>query len=196
MQPSFSDPKVRDHFDRILGAGEDVIWFQEKHPISPKWRNFAAASLIISIFWTLLIGASLLLGMKFGRPISYPWWMQVWQVFIYSVAILGPLLVSIEFIRTSNSGVHVLTPRRLILTNSRWLTRSLKTFAMDTLKVARRKNSDKADILSTQETTIFLWPVKHRPKEPVIYDIKNPEQFANLLEKHGAGATSNSGALK
>ncbi len=196
MQPSFSDPKVRDHFDRILGADEDVLWFQEKHPISPKWTNFAAASLIISIFWALLIGAFLFLGLKFGRPISYPWWMQVWQVFIYSVAILGPLLLSIEFIRTSNSGVHVLTPRRLILTNSRWLNRSLKTFAVDTLKVARRKKSDKADILSTQETTIFLWPVKHRPNEPVIYDIKNPEQFANLLEKHGAGATSNSGAQK
>jgi hypothetical protein len=187
---------MRAHFSQLLGAGEVILWFQEGRFGSPRITRFAFMILGFSVFWAIIVSVILWLGLSLGTPASHPWWVWSWNVIVYCAVIFLPVLAALELLRSLKSSVHVLTQKRLIMTNARWSGYSLKIGPIESLRLDRRENGE-ANVLAdvsphSNGMQFFLRFVD----QTILSNIENPDLFASVLARHGRQTNSNSGAVK
>jgi hypothetical protein len=191
-----TDPKMNAYFSQLLGAGEEILWFQERRFGSPDITYFAFSCLGISILWSAIILLGFLIGLSIGTPASHPWWVWAWSVIVIGAVTLLPVLGSLELLKALKNSVHVLTQKRLILTNTRWRNYSLKIGPIDNLRLERRQNGQSNVLLKSSPSAAGLPSLLPFMNRTILSNIKNPDLFASVLAKHGRQAHSNCGALK
>lgn len=191
-----SDPKMRTYFSQLLGASEEVLWFQENRFGSRQYKYFAFLSLGVSAFWAIIVLGSLLIGLSFGTPVSHPWWAWLWSVIAYFAAIFIPFLGSLSLLKVIKKTVHVLTQKRLILANTRWPGSSLKIYPIDGLRLERRHDGESNVLVELSHHSKRMLPLEQFIDRTILSNIKNPDLFASVLGKHGRQAHPSSGAIQ
>ena len=191
-----TDPKMRAYFSQLLGAGEEILWFQEGRFGSPQTTQFAFMCLGGSVLWALVILLTLLIGLSIAARASHPWWVWSWGAVVYCAVTFLPLLGALELLRSLKSSVHVLTQKRLIMTNARWSGYSLKIGPIESLRLDRRENGEANVLANVSPHSNGMQFFLRFADQTILSNIENPELFASVLARHGRQTNSNSGAFK
>jgi hypothetical protein len=191
-----TDPKMRVYFSLLLGAGEEVLWFQENRFGSWQYKFFAFLTVGMSILWAVLVLGFASIGLLVGTPIPHPWWVWAWSLAVYCAVIFIPILGSLELLKALKNSVHVLTQKRLILTNARWPGSSLKIYPIDGLRLERHQAGESKVLVDFSHQSKKVSPLARFIDRTVLSNIDNPDLFASVLAKHGVQTHSNIGAIK